>query len=361
VLLAALVCLTLAAGDDRSQESASSLEAQGASSATPERAAHDALEAGLAYLASRAAESLDGAFPVDDAHDRDRAPLGITALSTLAFLAAGHSPGRGPYGTTVARAVDYLLDHVDLAPESSTYGYISQGGDVLSRTHGHGYATLALAQAHGMSPEHSERLQRALVAAVRCIERSQGTEGGWNYEPRFTAEHEGSVTICLVQALRAAQNVGVQVDSGVVERAEDYVARLQNPDGMFRYGLAPGEKVSLALTAAGVVTLNAAGRYEGPALRNGLDAVASGLARQDEGLERPDFPCYQRFYVAQALWQQDDLASFESWFEAETRRLVANQDPDGSWEDRRFGRCYATATNCLVLALPEGLLPIFQR
>jgi hypothetical protein len=363
MLLALLANLALARCDERSpaqQEPRTALEPR-AGQESRELAARRALEAGLAYLVARAAESVDGAFPVDDARDKDRAPLGVTALATLAFLGAGHSPGRGPYGETVARAVDYLLEHVDLAPESPTFGYISQGGDALSRTHGHGYATLALAQAHGMARERSERLQRSLVAAVHCIEKSQGTEGGWYYQPRFSAEHEGSVTICLVQALRAAQNVGVQVDSNVIARAEDYIARLQNPDGTFRYGLAPGEQSSLALTAAGIVTLNSAGRYEGPVLKNALDALTAGIARQDEGLERPDFACYQRFYLAQALWQLDDPAPFAAWYTAEARRLIASQEPDGSWDDRRFGRCYATATNCLVLALPEGLLPIFQR
>ncbi len=361
-ILSAIAVLALAGCDDRSsQPSAFALETRPAAEDTRERALRRSIDTGLAYLAARAAESVDGSFPVDDARDRDQAPLGVTALSTLAFLAAGHSPGRGPHGATVARAVDYLLDHADLAPESSTYGYISTSGDVLSRTHGHGYATLALAQAHGMAPERSERIQRTLVAAVRCIEQSQGTEGGWYYEPRFTAEHEGSVTICLVQALRAAQNAGVQVDSKVIERAEDYVVRLQNPDGLFRYRLAPGEKASLALTAAGVTTLNMAGRYGGPVLRNAIDAISTGLVRQEEQGERPDFPYYQRFYLAQALWQLDDPSLFERWFEAEERRILSSQDSNGSWDDRRFGRCYATATNCLVLAMSEGVLPIFQR
>lgn len=41
--------------------------------------------------------------------------------------------------------------------------------------------------------------------------------------------------------------------------------------------------------------------------------------------------------------------------------MLTSQREDGSWHDDRFGDVYATATNCLVLALPEGLLPIFQR
>jgi len=42
-------------------------------------------------------------------------------------------------------------------------------------------------------------------------------------------------------------------------------------------------------------------------------------------------------------------------------RVLTHQRLDGSFADERYGDVYATAMNCLLLALPEGLLPIFQR
>ena len=77
--------------------------------------------------------------------------------------------------------------------------------------------------------------------------------------------------------------------------------------------------------------------------------------------EAPDFPFYERLYVAQAYWQMDDARQFEEWVRNERLRVLASQRDDGSWRDPNFGDCYATAMNCLFLALPEGLLPIFQR
>ena len=319
-------------------------------------AARRALDAGLAYLARRQAETVDGSLPVGGT---ENAPMGITALGTLAFMAAGNSPGRGPYGDQVARGLDYLLEHTDLAPESPTFGYISTGND-KSRTHGHGFATLVLAQAHGMAPRRSGRIARALSAATGLIQRSQGAEGGWEYEPRAVAAHEGSVTICLVQALRAARNSGLTVDSGVIRRAEDYVVRLQKDDGTFRYELGD-PRSTIALTAAGVSTLNMAGRYDDNVIRSAIDAIWSGLARQREDGERVRFPYYQRFYIAQAFWQLADTSHFARWFDEERPEMLRAQAPDGSWRGRTYGDCYATAMNCLVLAIPEGLLPIFQR
>ena len=253
-------------------------------------------------------------------------------------------------------------DITDLAPASETYGYISVGGDEKSETHGHGYATLALAEAYGMSPKRSARLERALVAAVRLIERIQGTEGGWYYQPRVMALHEGSITVCLVQALRAARNSGIQVDGGVIRRAEDYLLRLQNPDGLFRYDLSETSKSSVALTAAGIATLNMAGHYDTGVIQNGVDAIWAGLTPDAQGkIENSAFPFYRRLYIAQAFWQLSDETHFERWFETEREKIVRRQRRDGSWNDPRWGECYATAVNCLVLAIPEGLLPIFQR
>lgn len=336
----------------------SSLQRSSLTSAASERA----IEAGLAYLAGLQARAGDGSFAITDVERADYAPLGVSALCTLAFLSAGNAPDRGPHGEVVSRALEYLLLHTDLAPESAQRGYISDQGDRASRTHGHGYATLVLAQAYGTS-SGSERIRTALVAAVERIEKSQGVEGGWYYDPYPTAEHEGSVTICLVQALRAARDAGIQVDAEVVHRAEDYVRRLQNERGLFRYTLGDERRASVALTAAGIATLNAAGRYDDRAIQDGIDAIWTGLAlrAEDERGRRADFPEYERLYLAQAFWQLSDTSHFARWFEDERERILRSQEADGSWPASRFGSAYVTAVNCLVLSLPDSALPIFQR
>jgi hypothetical protein len=359
VTCALLVALPGACDDDEDGPSSGTTAppSQRASESLDQAAARRALDAGLAYLARRQSETVDGSLPTEGS---ERAPVGVTALGALAFMAAGNLPERGPFGKQVARAIDYLLEHTDLAPASDTYGYISSGSDLKSRTHGHGFATLALAQAHGMSPRRSLRVGRALEAAVRLIETSQGVEGGWEYEPRAIAAHEGSVTICHVQALRSARNSGVRVDADVIHRAEDYVVRLQKDDGTFKYKL-DMDQSSVALTAAAIATLNMAGRYDDRIIQSGIDAIWSGLALQEENANRVKFPFYQRLYVAQALWQLSDTRQFERWFADERRRLLRSQEPDGNWRGPVYGDTYATAMNCLVLAMPEGLLPIFQR
>lgn len=321
-----------------------------------DQARHAAITQGLAWLAATQAENPDGSFPRGKA--REWAPIGVTSLCTLAFMAGGSSPHRGPHGRETALAVDYLLAHADLAPGSKQYGYISNQGDQLSRMHGHGFATLALAEAYGMTPNNL-RLKQALVAAVGTIERSQSPEGGWYYEPRPSG-HEGSVTICLVQALRAARNAGLRVDPQVILRAEDYVLALKNEAGLFRYQL-DREDASVALTAAAISTLNAAGRYDGAVIQESVDAIWSGLELRREKGGSVKFPHYERLYLAQALFQLSDQSGFVRWFDEQVPRLLGAQRSNGSWRDGQYGDAYATAINVLVLALPDGMLPIFQR
>ena len=324
-----------------------------------QRATRQALDRGLAWLAERQHSTTNGGLPSVGATPARWAPVGVTALGALAFLADGNSPRRGEYGREVDAMITFLADLADMGAGSPTRGYISRQGDNVSRTHGHGYATLVLAEAWGMG-SGDERLLRVLVAAVRRIEQSQGSEGGWGYQPQVDAFHEGSVTIAHVQALRAARNAGIAVNDTTISRAEAYVKRLQKEDGTFRYTL-DDERSSVALTAAAISTLNATGHYDDPEIQVGVDAIFRGLYAMRAEETNADFPFYMRLYLAQSLWQLSDPKPFQSWWETERKEIVLSQRADGSWGGSPYGDCYATAINCLVLSIPEGVLPIFQR
>jgi hypothetical protein len=332
----------------------------------PRAAADAALARGLVFLARQQELEQDGSFPAG--RGEKAAPVGITALGALAYMAAGSAPERGPHGQELARAIDYILSRTAPPDHPVHPGYIADEGDPASRTHGHGLATLALAQAWSMSPRSARgrRIDAALALATQRIEVSQGLEGGWAYSPVRGLEHEGSVTICLVQALRAARNVGLRVDPEVIVRAVDYVKELQDEAGGFRYTLGH-ETVTVALTSAGISTLQAAGLYNTDEVRAAYDFLWRELAAREVAAERgasgtaPRFPYYERFYLSQALWQNPDHSVFDRWNLRETTRVIAAQNSDGSWGGSPYGASYATAMNCLFLALPAGLLPIFQR
>lgn len=344
------------------QAATQSVDSGAANAILLEPQARRALDRGLAFLAEAQARGDDGALPrLEGAAD---VTVALTALGALAFMAGGSTPERGPYATATARAVDFLLARADLSG-SPTHGYIAAGAsEPTARMHGHGFAALALAQAFTMSPSgaRGDRVARVLEAAVRRIEASQSVEGGWFYSPVANIEHENSVTVVQLQALRAAHNCGVRVEPRVIGAAIDYIGRCQSEDGSFRYALGPEQKTSIALTAAGLATMHSAGVYDGPQVQRATDALWRRLLAREEGGERAaDFPHYERLYVAIALWTMRDQRGFARWFESTAAELVSAQRNDGAWGDQRYGACYATAMNCLVLSMPDGLLPLFER
>jgi prenyltransferase beta subunit len=301
------------------------------------------------------------------------ASVAVTALSSLALLSLGELPGRTPLGPTIERGIRYLLDNQDRSggPE---HGYISDPSDRYSKMHGHGFATLALAQVLGQLPREEsplvsrKELRLALVNAVKLIQKAQDRTGGWYYTPSPTG-HEGSMTICMVQALRAARNAGIAVSVDCIKKAVGYVERSQKSDGSFRYQLG-SERSSLALTAAALTTLDASGRYNSKSLAKGLEFILQSpqvrggpkviqLMDQEGG---GHFPFYERLYLGEALFFSRDPKPFRNWYQKVLQRLVKTRSRTrGTWSSRRYGEAYATSMNLLTLSLPFQYLPIHQR
>ncbi|MFH1423108.1 MAG: prenyltransferase/squalene oxidase repeat-containing protein, partial [Planctomycetota bacterium] len=153
--------------------------------------------------------------------------IAATSLAGLAFLGYGNTYNRGEFSEQVKKTLNYILSCQD------KWGYID---DNQCRMHGHGYATLFLAEVYGsLPPEYEKRVKRALILATDVIRKSQSNDGGWYYYPShaayFNNSDEGSVTITQVQALRAARNVGINVPKDVIERGKLYVKKCMGPNG----------------------------------------------------------------------------------------------------------------------------------
>ena len=304
------------------------------------------IDRGLANLANR--QNGDGSFGSDKTYKRN---VAVTALAGLAFLSAGHSPGRGQYGPNVERAIEFLLACVKPS------GYIvREDSTEHGPMYGHGFATLFLAEVHGMTPQ--KEVRNALKGAVQLIVNSQNREGGWRYEPDGR-DADVSVTVCQMMALRAARNGGIAVPKTTVDQCVEYVKKCQNSDGGFRYQLHMQPQSEFARSAAGVVTLYSAGLTEGRELERGLSfllrfAPGGNLRRSETHY------FYGHYYAIQAMWHAGD-DHWKQWYAAIRAELVADQLPDGSWKDSLINSEYATAMACLVLQMPNNYLPIFQR
>jgi hypothetical protein len=289
------------------------------------------------------------------------APIAVTALSCLSFMAGGNTPSCGPYRRQVKKGISYLISVCN--PET---GIFHDDMDKTSKMHGQGFAMLALAEAYGMFglDERSldrERIRKALRSSVDLVSRIQTDVGGWWYNADFSSEHEGSITICIVQALRAARNAGIHVDKGVIDRAVSYVRRSQKKtDGSFRYRL-NDDTTSYALTAAGVATLNATGEYDSKAIDLGLEYMLQKDPILNHRFTEERYPQYARFYAAQAYYQYKDMSIWNRWFALLVKTCKDEQRTNGSFSNPTFGFVYATAMTTLTLQMPYMYLPIFQR
>ncbi|MGE4159303.1 MAG: prenyltransferase/squalene oxidase repeat-containing protein [Planctomycetota bacterium] len=366
-----------------------------------------ALQASLKWLATK--QQKDGSFECGignrvgygyDAHAFG-GHVGVTAIAGMAFLANGHVPGSGEY----AHVVEGCIDFVTRCAKSN--GFITHQ---QSRMYSHAFAALFLAEAYGMTQRKDVR--EALERAVRLIVSHQNANGGWRYSPE-AADSDLSVVVCLVQALRAANNVGIQVPRSTIDRAIKFIRSLvvkpgEKPSGfgmmehlpMFAkeggFHYQDGERVTFAICAAGVTALHGTGIYEGAELDRGLRFLE--LRYIDKMHEDPKYwrqspdirflPAtegyatnftgrttrqgralgpkvqgfqyfYGHYYAAQAFHQAGG-SRWERWYSRIRSDFLAIQFPDGHCEDE-VGSSYATSMFALILALPKGYLPIFQR
>lgn len=324
---------------------------RGADDDNPERTAlefvnapaQEAINKGLVFLASR--QQPDGSFG-PGGYNRD---VAISALSGMAFMAGGSTPGRGPYGAEVELCLKYLLDN---AQDS---GYVNApGSGSHGPMYGHGFATLFMAECYGMSGRSDVRDK--LSRAVHLIVNTQNEDGGWRYQP-VRREADISVTICQVMALRAARNAGLHVPPEVIDKTIEYVKKSQNADGGFMYMISGGQS-AFPRSAAGIVALYSAGIYEGPEVERGLAYIMDYLPHGG-GFNRESHYFYGHYYAVQAMWIKGGK-NWREWFPAVRDELIARQRADGSWVDS-ICQEYGTAMACIILQIPNNYLPIFQR
>lgn len=307
------------------------------------------IDRGLAYLART--QLPDGSWPTKFGQT-----TGIVGSCALAFMACGQLPGRGQYGVSTERAVDFLVR------STRTDGLVYREGMPGMPMYHHGIAVLALAEAWGTNDARDDEIRKALTRAIDLIVRIQSRRGGWRYQPRPTSGEDMSVTVIQMLALRAAHDVGVYVPKETIDGGLRYIRSCYDHTAEgFKYQPSGGPQFNM--TAAGVLSLQLAGEYDAPEVTDGL----KNMLRQFFGIteSRVDhFYYYGRYYAAQCVYQAQSkldwgVKAWNVFYPAIARELMSKQMASGAWHSLYDE--YGTAQSLLVLAIPNRYLPIYQR
>jgi hypothetical protein len=319
----------------------------------------DTLSKGLEYLVTN--QHKDGHWEGDEG----KHPVAMTGLVGLALVmetAMERSerptrvkPPEGKYAANIRKAVDWLISKSDAGRDGLIF---SEHASERSRyMEGHGLATLFLAGAYKQEHDETRRnkIRDVLVRAVRYIGKAQSSQGGWYHTSRAEGHDLDLIlaTAIQLQALRAADNVGIPLPSQAVQLADEYLrAALRKQEAQ-----PPQNRNQVTDTAAALACL----------------ITHSTSTRKGEGAPKVDDSCRKQLKVCEAeipvgraaKFGRDELAHYyyaqavfdlgETWTayrKAMFDHLQTSQHKDGSWpaaDGISVGPLYATALWCTVL------------
>ncbi len=329
------------------------------------------IQQGLEFLAGQ--QQPNGSFL-----SRDSGQPGITGLCVMASLSNGDTPGQGPDGERLSRAIDFVLscqrDDGLLSFVEPERGHVHDGAS-HAVNYNNAIAGLMLGEAYGMcSDEQNTRIHKAMKSALAFMRKQQlkpkrqaKDRGGVRYKhQRLYVDADLSVTSWQIMFMRSALNAGFDVPKEYVDDAMTYVKSCYSDRwGSFVYGHSSFDGVPTRGTAGGgIVCLSLSGQHNSDmAQQTGRWILEQSFDRYNNGAGPYHYGAY---YCSQAMFQLggDDWEQFYPPFVDSLTRFQRN---DGSWDIERnvngdtFGNCYTTALCVLALTPPYQLLPIYQR
>ncbi|HEV3261581.1 MAG TPA: prenyltransferase/squalene oxidase repeat-containing protein [Gemmataceae bacterium] len=296
--------------------------------------------------------------------------IAVTSFACLSYLSASDDPYAGERGQALVKGVQFLMGQ-------QKDGTFTQQGHTW--IHGQGFGTLALSEAYGRSllcktkPDlDMKKVRAAVAAAVAAIAKNQSASGGWWYTAGSPELHEGSTTVCAVQALVSAGNYAIATDAKVLDRGFEYLKKCQSPDGGFEYKL--GDKTSMKEgTAADVATLGLMRKFDFTVMVKGYKFL---LKITPATISAERFPYYGHFYGCMGMHLLGQEYKADKEYREKTAGYIAGaqkdilswQQKDGSWPLKGWiasgggeDAGYATAFATLALFVPEARLSVYNR
>lgn len=341
------------------------------------------IELGLAFLARH--QQSDGSWELGgfgmDQSDRAKmisSDTAATGLALLAFQGAGYHHREFKYASRLQTAIDWLVENQ--TADGELFVAADDNSNQFARMYSHGIATIALAEAYGMTQDESLRVP--VQRALDYIANTQDPDlGGWRYRPgRGT---DTSVSGWMLMALHSGRLAGFDVDPDTLEGVRRWLdmavdARQPhqfryNPQGedTARFQRSLGRIPTPCMTAVGLLMhLYMEQDTSDPRLAAGAGYLLQHLP-DDSTPESRD--TYYWYYATQLLKHQGGPA-WQTWYQALHPQLVNTQikqgELAGSWHPlepvpdkwgAHGGRIYVTTMNLLSLEVEYRLLPLYDE
>jgi hypothetical protein len=321
----------------------------------------ESIQRGLKYLATQ--QEKDGSFA-----SPMKGNTGVSSLCVMAFLAAGYTPGTGPYGEAINRGIDYVLDQQE--KNGMLVGRRTSHGPMYS----HGISALLLSEVSGMvDPNRQKRIDEALPKALKVIlsaqkiKKSRTHAGGWRYQ-HTSKDSDISCTGWQLMALRSARSNGAQVPKTAISQAVEYVLKCRSKEGGFCYQGNNRDRPGLARTGTGLLCLELTGKHGEKVTRQAGDWILKHLPNKFGG---ENHFYYGLYYCSQGMFQLGGKY-WETWGRRMYEMMLKYQNtkeghkhfgswPGGRGNEGKAGPAYSTAMAVLAMSVSYRQLPIYQR
>ncbi len=205
----------------------------------------DAAKKGLAYLVSQQHENggfgqgggwrlkdAGGSGRVEGDKVKDPPDVGNTCIAALALTRAGNTPKSGPYAKQLAKAIEFIEQHIEEADTASLYVTPVRDTQLQSKIGRYVdtfLAALVLSELKGKMPDQKseQRLVAALNKTIGKIETNQQADGTFAGNAGWASVL--SQGLCSKALNRAFQN-GVAVKSETIKRDLDQSVAQLAPD-----------------------------------------------------------------------------------------------------------------------------------
>ena len=303
----------------------------------------------------------------------ERSLRGATALALLPFLGAGQTHETGKYKQVIKRGLAAL---VNLGRPNNKGPGISYYDNIGQASYSHAIATLALAEALGLSDDQS--LRGPAQGGIDYIAFTQKKDGGWSYRPN-RGRSDTSIVGWHLQAMKSGFIANLNISPQVARQGFGFLDKASFAQGA-RYSYFPRTKENLQLVGANKITPKAtlAGVgllsriYQGwPRDHPGLTQGVKLIAKKGPSVTGVEANFYSNYYDSQVLFQHTsgEGEMWTNWNDKLRDFLVASQDTKGhqrgSWfatggHGKTGGRLYVTSLATLTLEVYYRYLPIYD-